>query len=750
MERYFLLFVFFTSGFAALLYQTIWQRMLALFGGADVYSVTIITSVFMAGLGFGHMAGGHLADRLSLRGRILAFALAECAVGLFAALSPWIFYDVLYARLSGLGLSRAAMGGVVFVVTLWPTFFMGASLPLVSRILSSDSQHPARWIPLLYGWNAIGAATGAAAAVLWLLPALDMRTSLRIGAALSIACGLSALILAPRLVRPIERHPGTDSEAGQTLAPPAEKTRVRFPHWLLLYTLSGFIALSLEIVWFRLLGIIMKSNSLTFGYLLAMYLFGLGVGSLVAIRLVRTRAHAVSVFLLLQCAIPLVAAGVVTLFVAAVASVGLGESLWTFMADTNHILPRDLSLPMLLVVYGLVPGALILPCTMMMGLSFGILQRATQTDLGRIGRRLGWLQTANIVGSAAGALVTGLWLIEWFGTAGVLRLLAGCGVVFLLAYAWLVPGVRKLQSLALIGVLVIVVVAIPTNQELWAKIHGAPPGRTIAAEDGSGFVLLRTSEDQGRTEVFVGGMSQSWLPYGGVHTALGALPSLVHPDPRDIAVIGLASGDTAYAAGGRRETRAIHVLEIVRPQWEALGRLNQSRAYPALHMLMTDGRVQSIFADGRAFLRRTSSRYDIIEADALLPTHAGSGNLYSLEYFELLRERLKPGGLAVTWLPTDRTRATFLRVFPHVVVAHDVALGSLQPIAFSREAVLDRLNEAFTVAYYEQGQVNVRRALSRVLDGKIQVFGPDAERSGYTDINRDLDPRDEFRSPYEE
>src|SRR6187431_86287 len=104
----------------------------------------------------------------------------------------------------------------------------------------------------------------------------------------------------------------------------------------------------------------------------------------------------------------------------------------------------------------------------MTGLSFGILQRATQTDLGRTGRRLGWLQTANIVGSAAGALVTGLWLIEWFGTAGVLRLLAASAAVFLLAYMWLVPGLRRLQGLALVGILVTVVVAIPTNQVLWA------------------------------------------------------------------------------------------------------------------------------------------------------------------------------------------------------------------------------------------------------------------------------------------
>ena len=91
--------VFLGSGFAALLYQMIWQRLLTLFGGADVYSVTLIVSAFMAGLGLGSLAGGHVADRLTLRRRLRAFALSELAVAAFGAASTWILYDVLYARL---------------------------------------------------------------------------------------------------------------------------------------------------------------------------------------------------------------------------------------------------------------------------------------------------------------------------------------------------------------------------------------------------------------------------------------------------------------------------------------------------------------------------------------------------------------------------------------------------------------------------------------------------------------------------
>src|SRR6187200_1977396 len=114
------LLVFFASGFAALLYQIIWQRLLTFFGGADVYSVTIIVSAFMGGLGFGSLAGGYAADRLSGRGRLLAFAGCELAVALFAVFSTNIYYDFLYLRLGALVMPKVALGAIIFGVTLWP------------------------------------------------------------------------------------------------------------------------------------------------------------------------------------------------------------------------------------------------------------------------------------------------------------------------------------------------------------------------------------------------------------------------------------------------------------------------------------------------------------------------------------------------------------------------------------------------------------------------------------------------------
>jgi predicted membrane-bound spermidine synthase len=124
---------FFASGFAALLYQVIWQRMLVIFSGADVYSATIVVAAFMAGLGVGHLAGGSLADRVSRRTSLLLFGAAELGIALFGILSARLYYDVLYLRLGALELGPIVTGLVLLASLLWPTACMGASLPLLAR-----------------------------------------------------------------------------------------------------------------------------------------------------------------------------------------------------------------------------------------------------------------------------------------------------------------------------------------------------------------------------------------------------------------------------------------------------------------------------------------------------------------------------------------------------------------------------------------------------------------------------------------
>jgi spermidine synthase len=362
---------------------------------------------------------------------------------------------------------------------------------------------------------------------------------------------------------------------------------------------------------------------------------------------------------------------------------------------------------------------------------------------------------ANIVGSTLGSIATGWVLLGWLGVAGVLRLLVAAAAVYPFAALALVSpaSVTRRQRVAVAALALAVAASaalVPDSTTLWALLHGSPRPYLIAAEDGSGASMVRiTRAPDRRALVFVNGVSQSWLPFGGIHTALGALPAFVHPNPRRAAVIGLGSGDTVFAVAGRPELEQITCIEIVRPQLETLRRLQQIWQYAGLRSVLDDPRITHVAGDGRLHLARAAAEYDVIEADALRPTSAFSGHLYSDAYFTLLRDRLKRDGLAVSWSPTARVHDTFVKVFPHVLSYGDVLVGSKQPIPFDPALVRRRLSDPAVQDHYRQAGVDIEAVLAPYLDRTPRVFGPDDDRRTIVDINTDLYPKDEFGVPRE-
>jgi spermidine synthase len=406
----------------------------------------------------------------------------------------------------------------------------------------------------------------------------------------------------------------------------------------------------------------------------------------------------------------------------------------------------ETSLPMALALYALVPAAVMGLPTVLMGVSFVFLQRAVQTDLHVLGRRLGWLQTANIVGSMLGAALTGLVALHWLGTAGTLVALVLLGSAFVLAHARAARerGAHRVGAAFAAALLVAALLSVPSSGKLWARLHGSGKDDVLVSEGRSGLSLLARRGPE--VVVYANGIGQSTLPFGGfdgIHTVLGALPAMVHPAPESVVVIGLGSGDTLFGIGGRRETRTIDSIEIIAPALDTLRQLDRRSPDPGLRALLRDPRARHHFTDGRAFLARSPERYDIIEADALRPNSAYAGNLFSVEYFELLRDRLKPGGLAVSWAASDRVRDTFVKVFPHVVLAPGILLGSSTPIPFDRDAIRERLEDPFTRDYYRAAGIDIARMVDPYL--RVQAsYGPELDRAALVDVNRDLFPKDEF------
>ncbi|HUE89664.1 MAG TPA: fused MFS/spermidine synthase, partial [Vicinamibacterales bacterium] len=736
--------------------------LLVIFSGADVYSVTIIVAAFMGGLGVGSLVGGRLADRLGARASLWAFAGVEFLIGLFGLISKRLYYDALYMRFPDLAATPGIAAVVLFASLLVPTFLMGLSLPLIARGLVGTLAATGRVVGSLYGWNTLGAATGALAGTWVLLPRIGVERAIWTAAALNLCCAVLALLLARKKI-----HEGSEAIPGAAQQnPPPVSQLFPFRVWVVVFGLTGFIALGLEIAWFRLLGVMLKSGAFTFGTLLAVYLSGLGLGAAIGARRVARSHQPGLTFLALQYALTLYVAFSMVALMALIAS-GHPIKLVRYFGEyepvdvfTTVAMARDLSwtnlsalnrLVEFAILYVVVPAALIGPPTFLMGMSFPYLQKASQVDLARLGRRLGVLLSSNIAGSVLGTVVAGWLLIPALGTAGTLKVLTGLGVILALPLGWIKwpgkPLAATGAALAAVLVSAAAVIAMPDGETLWARLHAADTRHVLLAEDAAGLSLLKAESPsfRGTIAVYVNGLGQSSIPYGNIHTALGALPVLIHPAPRDVVIIGLGSGDTAFGAATHPDVQQVTCVEIIGAQLDTLRRLARIHPDPGLTALLSNPRVLHEVGDGRMFVRQAGRRFDIIEADALRPTSAHAGNLYSREYFDLLRRHLKPGGLAVTWAPTERTEQTFLSVFPYVLGFGGIYIGSEAPIAFDRDRLVARAEEVRE--YYEAAGVDIMTVLQPYLDSVPRSFGPH-DRRPVADLNTDTFPRDEFALPF--
>jgi predicted membrane-bound spermidine synthase len=724
--------LFFLSGAAALVYQVAWQRLLALHSGVGLYSVAMIVAAFMAGLGIGSHLGGRLSTRLDAGRALAAFAVLELGISAFGASSTHLYYDWLYPRAVHLPSPSWLAGLLHLLALLPPTTLMGMSLPFLVRATVTDVEGAGRRIGWLYGVNVLGAAAGALATPWLLLPALGVRGSVVAAAGANLGVGLGALGLFALRKRP-PAGPGQPAVVSARAPDPEAPGSRPLTLWLSLYALSGFLALSLEIVWFRLLDVAVKSTAFTFGTVLAVYLLGSAVGALLGAPLVARVRRPLRAFLLAQCAI-LALAVVPVILVVTLPPDGRGLSWFVEYWAGYAFFPlgHDPDRATILRLYVLLPLALFFVPTVLMGVSFPILQRAVHDDPATSGRKVGALQAANIAGCTAGSLLVGLVCLQRLGTPGTLRLLVVLGILFALA------GLRYYGRVFLLPAITLAVLAavVPGPERLWRRLHGVPARAPLVLFEEDATSVVALTPDEGGFRLSVNGKGNSWLPYGSGHTLLGAIPATVHPAPADVAVVGLGSGDTAWASAWRPETRSLTVFEISGPQPRILWRLVGLVDVFDTRRLLEDPRLRIRIEDGRKALEAGEARYDLVETDATWPETAGSGNLYSVEFFEAVSRRLKPAGLMCTWAPTPRVVASFRAVFPHVLEAEggEVLIGSLTPIPYEPEAWTERARSSLAYLGPERTK-DVMEAVSQLRPaGAVPAVAP----------NRDLFPRDEY------
>lgn len=716
--------LFFLSGAAALIYQTAWHRLLGLFAGADTIAAALVVGAFLLGLGIGSLAAGLYADRLSRRAALIAFAICEVGIAVFAVLSPFLYYDVIYKGLLPLAESRGVIFFVVFAGLLWPTFLMGCSLPFLSKAIVSQIAGSAQLIGWLYGLNTLGAGVGAFFGGWFLIGTVGFDKAVYVGAFLNLVVAAGGLILA----RGLDMR---DGEATTKVAV-AETADGVVWRWSLLVFISGFLIVALQIVWYRLIGVLLQSNGYSFSLVLTVFLLGDAAGLLVGARVIDRIADPRRFFFLMQgIATALALAGAWFVYLA----IGAGLLPATFV--DHDIMGPNTANPALIALLLLV---VVLPASFIMGFSFPVVQKAVQRDLDRLGSRVGFVQLANIVGNSMGSLVAGLLLLDIAGTAGTLKILVAIGLAFA-ALQFAGPRATRWAYLPA-AVLVAGLLFFPGGESFWRRLHGLTTEKAIVAEDKTGLSVLKMANATDG-KLYIQGHTQSRVPFDTVHAYLGAIGPLTHEAPKRVLVIGSGTGGTPYSAGLNPATETVKVIEIVAPVIETLKTYTGQGGKSGVDQLLSSKRFEVVVADGRHSLALDPVRYDVIEADAILPKTALSGLLNSREFFEQVKGKLAPGGIYVQWAPTERSVETFRSVFPYVTMVHPAMLGSERPIPYRSEKIAALLADPAVAAHLDKARVDKAELAKWFADKKIEVLN-DGRTVPAKSPNTDFFPRDEY------
>ena len=736
-----LLLIFFLAGAPALVYQVVWQRTLSLYFGVDIYSTSITVATFMLGLGLGSMLGGQLADRV--RRPALFYALCEGLMGLFGALSLLAFRSV-GEGLAGSGLWVVALAN--FGLLLLPTTLMGMTLPLMCQSLRMKDETIGREFSVLYAVNTLGAAIGGLVTAYVLIGYLGLFGATVAAAVTNVTLGIAAFFVIQRRAE----NPQAAIERETEQAPLASGTS----HLAIAICslLSGFVALGYQMVWYRLLTLLLHGTVYVFGTILFVFLCGIALGSWSA------RGHSdggqpMKRFAAAQIGI----AAYVLLFSVALAWLswlpGLRHMLGATSLTTFHPAPElfagILSLRSLysLLDIGVWTLAFVGVPTFLMGYGFPHLMRAATATTSRLGRSVGLVYLANIVGSTLGCLIIGFVLLHYLGSEMTLRILVMLGG--LTALIAVVPAragrpssaevPRRVLAAAAATVLVALVI-FPGRHSLLRAVHYANASQVdfVAAEDRSGVVALRTQKDIisfpeeskviGVQRLLINGSAHGGFQAAGDDVVLDSAVKLAlaaHPAPRRILSIGLGDGKMCAAAVVRPEVQQLVVVELNGSLADILAKTPQGKAIFAsdkLRLEVDDGR--------RWLLANPDERFDVILMWPLHAAHAHSGNLYSKEFFELARAHLADDGLLFARsVDTYSTARTIASVFDHVVRVDTASyIAGRQKFSFS--AARSGLSAAEITALIEADRQTI------------------LEHTGAAPLNRDFSPNSEYYLTY--
>jgi spermidine synthase len=697
--------LFLVSGATGLAYEVIWTRMLVRTFGATSFAVSTVLAAYMAGLALGSYLFGRLIDR---RGNpVRLYGLLELGIGVFAFLFPFLVgaahpvFKTFYAGLGGnFYLLSVARFLLVFAILLIPTTLMGGTLPILSRYVTRSLSELAGRVGLLYSINTFGAVAGTFATGFLILPALGMKMTTYAAISANLAVFVTSLLLArssPRVEAPPEEASGPAVPRRSTAY---EKTV------LAAFFFTGLAALSAEIIWMRVLALVVGTTTYAFTTMLTSFLLGLALGSAVFARVAQQVKRPGLVFGALVGAIGFVVFGTIVAF---------GKLPYAYMSIFSSIQPTWLHLISLQFLLSV--GLMIVP-TFLMGGTFPLVARIYTKDLSRIGARIGTAYAFNTLGSICGSFLGSFVLLEVFGVQyGMVTVAVIYVAVALMLLVSLSEPIRREVRLAgsvavVAGAVLMIALSPGWDKKLMTSgvytystkykeeglrqilenktilFYDEGPGATVSVERATDGVLSLRID--GKTDA---SNAEDMI----TQELISHLPLLLHDHPDSILIIGLGSGVSLSSALAYpvRHLECVELLENV---------VDGARYFDeCTGDVLSDPRVSLMIGDGRNHVRLTDKKYDVIISQPTNPWISGVGDLFTVEYFREAKEHLKPGGLMTAWLAlyhmgdleVRSTLKSFVSVFPNATLwmsneGDIVLVGSSEPLQFD-EGVVRRM-----------------------------------------------------------